>query len=248
MSAWGTAVFSDDTACDVRDTYIDLLGDGHSGHEATKKLVRQWSNSLTDPDVAPVFWLALAATQWKCGRLEQQILTHALDVIESGSDLVRWTIGSREYKKRQDTLERLRAQLKSPQPVERQIRKRFRDSNEWKIGDAVAYRLLSGRFVVLKVIGHHTDKGGTAPICEMIDWIGEELPAERTLRSLSIRQSNQAHRRTQFMIGRTKAKERPDDRIRYLRISLRPSQTPGQFTVTLWRRFDNFLAEVYEFT
>ena len=38
MAAWGTALFSDDTACDVRDAYVDLLGDGLSGPEATKAL------------------------------------------------------------------------------------------------------------------------------------------------------------------------------------------------------------------
>ncbi len=69
LTAWalGTAVFSDDTACDVRDGYVDLLSDGLSGPEATKKLLREWSASLKDPDEAPVFWLALAATQWKYG-------------------------------------------------------------------------------------------------------------------------------------------------------------------------------------
>ena len=63
MGAWGTALFSDDTACDVRDSYIDLVGDGLSGPEATKGLLREWSASLNDPDESPVFWLALAATQ-----------------------------------------------------------------------------------------------------------------------------------------------------------------------------------------
>ena len=70
MGAWETAVFSDDTACDVRDNYVDLIGDGLSGVEATKKLLREWTGSLDDPDEGPVFWLALAATQWKNGRLE----------------------------------------------------------------------------------------------------------------------------------------------------------------------------------
>src|SRR5580704_2795352 len=78
MSAWGTAAFSDDAACDVRDSYIDLLDDGLSGHDATKKLVGAWSKLLEDPDEAPVFWLALAATQWKYGRLEPHVLKKAL--------------------------------------------------------------------------------------------------------------------------------------------------------------------------
>src|SRR5262249_9543768 len=116
MGAWGTALFSDDTACDVRDDYLDLVGDGLSGPEATKALLKEWSNSLKDPDEAPVFWLALAATQWKCGRLEADVLQEALRVIDGGIDLARWDAGSRDYKKRQAVLEKLRAQLVSPQP------------------------------------------------------------------------------------------------------------------------------------
>jgi hypothetical protein len=64
MGAWETALFSDDTACDVRDSYTDLVGDGLIGSEATKTLLREWATSLNDPDESPVFWLALAATQW----------------------------------------------------------------------------------------------------------------------------------------------------------------------------------------
>jgi hypothetical protein len=62
MGAWGTALFSDDTAGDVRDSYVDLVGDGLTGPEATKALLHEWSNSLNDPDESPVFWLALAET------------------------------------------------------------------------------------------------------------------------------------------------------------------------------------------
>jgi hypothetical protein len=60
MGAWVTALFSDGTACDVRDSYVDLVGDGLTGFEATKTLMREWSTSHNDPDVSPVFWLALA--------------------------------------------------------------------------------------------------------------------------------------------------------------------------------------------
>src|SRR5215469_10167451 len=88
MGAWGTAVFSDDTACDVRDNYVDLIGDGLSGVEATKKLLREWAGSLDDPDEGPVFWLALAATQWKNGRLEDLVQQRALNIIDRLGDRV----------------------------------------------------------------------------------------------------------------------------------------------------------------
>lgn len=241
MGAWGTALFSDDSACDVRDSYVDLVGDGLTGPEATKALLREWSASLNDPDESPVIWLALAATQWRVGRLECHVLQQALNVIDSGSDLARWESGSKDLKKRKVVLERLRAQLTSAQPPEKRIPKRFRDTNEWRVGDLVAYRLRSGCFVILRTIGHHSDKGGTGPICELLNWSGEQIP--QSFKSFDIRNSRGAIPVTQFLIGRTRAKERPDDRLQVLGVNLKPAQNPGGFTVLLWRWFDKFLKE-----
>ena len=244
MSAWGTALFSDDTACDVRDSYLDLIGEGLSGPEATRSLLSEWAGSLNDPDIAPIFWLALAATQWRCGRLESHALQQALKVIDEGSDLCRWESDPKQLKKRHAVLNALRAQVSSPQPLEKRIRKRFRDTNEWKVGDLIAYRMKSGHFVILRTIGHHSDKGGTASICELLDWSGEKIP--HSFRRLGIRKGRGVKPVTQFMIGRTRVKERPDDRLQDLGINTKPSQQPAGFTVVLWRSFDKTLEEKFE--
>ena len=89
MGAWGPALFSDDTATDGRDDYRDHVGDGLSGSAATDRLLSEWRSTLSDPDEGPVFWLALAATQWKCGRLEPRVLEKALEVISTGAVPVR---------------------------------------------------------------------------------------------------------------------------------------------------------------
>lgn len=245
MGVWGTAIFSDDTARDVREDYQDFLGDGLSGPEATSKLLAKWSSSLKDPDEAPVFWLALAATQWKCRRLEQNVLREALNVIENGSDLVRWEAGSRDYKKREAVLHALRSQLESPQPRAKHIRKRFRDWNEWQVGDLVAYRLLSSRLAILRVIGHHADKGGTSPICELLDWVGDDVPDQPHLESLAIRKrTNRNWGDPQLMLSRTSARQRPDD---LLGVNVRPSQTPRFFRVLNWKWLDHVLKEDFGF-
>jgi len=63
MGTWGTALYKDDTACDVRDDYRDILGDGLVEPGATEQLIKSWKDELPDPVTAPVFWLALADTQ-----------------------------------------------------------------------------------------------------------------------------------------------------------------------------------------
>jgi hypothetical protein len=226
----------------VRDGYADLLGDGLSGPQATERLLREWSSSLNDPDECPVVWLALAATQWKHGRLESRVLQEALNVIDNGSDIARWK-SSPDYRKRQAVLENLRAKLLSQQPPEKHVAKRFQDFNDWRVGDLVSYRLASGRLIILRVIGHHSDRGGTAPIVELLDWVGQEIPDN--LQPLGIRKSVGRTPITQLMICRVRPKECPDTRLQRLSLNLPAAQKPRFYTVTLWRRLDKTLREEF---
>jgi hypothetical protein len=44
---------------------------------------------LEDPDDSCVFWLSLALTQWKLGRLINEVKEDALKIIDEGTDLKR---------------------------------------------------------------------------------------------------------------------------------------------------------------
>jgi len=48
------------------------------------------------------------------------------------------------------------------------------------------------------------------------------------------------------MIGRTRAKERPDSRLQRLSSNLPPMQKPRFYTVTLWRWLDKKLKREFE--
>jgi hypothetical protein len=108
MGAWGTAIFSDDFACDIRDSYRDLLGEGLNAAQAKTRVLKEFASSLNDPDESAMFWLALAAVQWQHGRLDAETLENALFVIDSGSNLAKWEVGSSDYAKRRIILEKLR--------------------------------------------------------------------------------------------------------------------------------------------
>src|SRR5579863_818295 len=148
MGAWGTGVFQDDTACDVRDDYRGYLGDGLGGPEATARVLREYASSLADPDESAVVWLALAAAQWRCGRLEPKTLENALNIIDSGSSLLRWQSGSADYGKRRATLAKLRTQLTGPQPPAKKIRRMVLATCDWSIGDLISYRLPSENLIL----------------------------------------------------------------------------------------------------
>lgn len=117
MGVWGTGIFQDDTACDLRDEYRQLLGDGLSDADAKAGILKAYSSSFASADESTVAWLALAATQWRLGRLDPDSLEHALKVIDSGLDLARWSVDSGDRDKRKAALEKLREQISSPQPA-----------------------------------------------------------------------------------------------------------------------------------
>ena len=55
MGAWGTAIFSDDTAADTRDAFTDFIADGLTPPQATDRLIRESADILEDKDDAGVF-------------------------------------------------------------------------------------------------------------------------------------------------------------------------------------------------
>lgn len=185
MGTWGSAIFSDDVACDVRVSYRELLEDGIESSKATHLLLEQFADLLDDQDDSPVFWLALAATQWKLGRLEDEVKKRAIEVIDVGLGLDRWEeAGPSALEARKKALSKLRDQLTSPQPMPKKVRKPWRYQTEMSIGDAISYRLDSGKFVILRVIGIETNRYYSAPTLELCDWIGETLPPAKSIQQL----------------------------------------------------------------
>src|SRR5262245_50575839 len=111
MGAWGTGIFDNDGASDARMLVRSLLAWCYSVEEATKQLL---SDHGDDPDV----WLGLAVTQWKCGWLQEAVKTRALQIIDSGEDLRRWSDADPKLAKaRVRALTKARVLLESPQPV-----------------------------------------------------------------------------------------------------------------------------------
>jgi hypothetical protein len=115
-------LFADDGACDVRDEFIACLGAGDDPADIAREMIRRHGDMIADPDDGPVFWLALAATQWTYGCLGGDVRARAIKVIDSGIDLARWSGAAAA--RRQKVLEALREQLTSPQPPLRRPRRK----------------------------------------------------------------------------------------------------------------------------
>ena len=264
MGVFGTDIFSDDNAADLRDEYRTMIGDGISGPEATDRLIQSWAPDK-EPDLAPVFWLALAVTQSKCGRLEDRVKERAIQVIDDGTALRPWHGDSPLQKKRAAVLEKTRQILESVQPAPRKMAKAFRSTCEWQPGELIAYRLLGGDFAVFQVVQHHQDAGGVAPVCEFFDWQGRELPPPSFFESLPMRPQKpflpkrvevarpQGPPRFRVMIGQASKREFPKERLTRLGVTVAiqhpplARNVPNPTLVSLWRSLDQTLERFYGF-
>ena len=192
MGAWGAGLFMDDVACDVRDSYRDLLGQGMPSAEATQKFLVDFKEDSDDVDDGPIVWLALAVTQWNLGRLEESIKARAIDQIDSGAALRSWSerAESGDTTRRKQALTKIREQPCSPQPTAKKIRpppKRFADPFEWPVGRVFLYRLQSGKCVLFLVVDCvESEGGGYSAWFAILDWIGTSVPSSEVVAGLPL--------------------------------------------------------------
>jgi DNA-binding TFAR19-related protein (PDSD5 family) len=144
MGSWGAKLYQDDIAEDVREQFKDLLHRGKTTEEITKQMIDEYSDIIGDPDDGPVFWFALADTQWNLGRLMPEVSERALELLARGCDLAKW---HKEDPKlvalREKVLEELQQKLNTKQPPEKKMSQYRLYKCDWKIGDVFAYQLNS---------------------------------------------------------------------------------------------------------
>lgn len=264
MGSWGPGIFSDDLACDLREEFRELIAEGHSPEEATTKLRGEYT---PDDDLGDrtTFYLALAAVQWKAGRLLDDIRDEALRIIDSGEAIEDWKAAlfdpadNRSIKRREAAINKLREQLLQPPPAPKRIRKRFKTDTDWKIGYGVEYRLRSGRYIVFRVIGIHEDQGGRSAVVDIADWVGD-APAERsaidglprlhTVQCLKDPDGRPTDWDGKLALYEHRAGVIPLDRLRVIATDLRvrANRTGGCYFFGGWAELDEYLEEEFNLT
>jgi Domain of unknown function (DUF4259) len=180
VGAWGTAIFSDDTALDIRDEWRDAILDGLSAEEATARLLESFDDYLgEDEDTEKLFWMALAAAQFETGRLLPDIRERALAIIEGGGDVARWLEDGDEVLARQRgrVLARLAAKLRGPQPKPKRLRRQPSLSVSFDVGDVVRVHEEDGENEGLVLVVGYMDAGRERhPVLAALDWEGGAIP------------------------------------------------------------------------
>ena len=250
MGAWGVKIFQDDVACDVKDDYLNRLKVGYTNEEATKEVIERNEDFTSDYDDREIFWMALAATQWKYGRLLPEVKKEALKCIQSGRNLERWEDDEKQYEKRKKILEELEEQLNSPQPPEKRVGRMKLSTPQWDVGDVLLYQIKGervkkhryyGKYVLLRVVGIRRCNVGSLPreysnkldIVALYNWIGDEEPDIEVIKRLSfMREKKIGYRLINKETMKYKKNERIVDKMYVLCFDSKKS-TPSDFKVIM---------------
>ena len=121
MGSWGTGIYSNDTACDVRDTCSEVypLVDISRAREIIfrefDEIIRE---DTIDNDTAS-FWYALADWQWKHGIDDGEVKEKAIALLRehAGIEELEEDASPADVRKRIAALDALRERLESPMPT-----------------------------------------------------------------------------------------------------------------------------------
>ena len=166
MGCWGTGLYQNDVAEDVKLHYEDALKRGQDEPVVTQQLLQAFSHLLNDRDDGPVFWCALADTQWNWGRLDDFVKAQAQHYIKNDIDSSHWETSSLKQKQqRKAVLKELEVKLSTPQPAAKKAKPIHIYKCSWQINDVYAYPLVSdyatlkgvyGEYFVFQKIGETT--------------------------------------------------------------------------------------------
>lgn len=171
MGVWGTGLYQDDVTCDVKEEYLNRLKIGMSDEEATTDLIENNEDYLDDEE--GLFYLALADTQWRYGRLSIDIKEKALNYIQSGIDLERWEDDQKLIQKRKIVLNDLEKKLSSPMPEKKNVSKIKFERAKWNQGDIISIKITTEELkdsawydkeVILEIIGVTRLNIGSLPV------------------------------------------------------------------------------------
>ncbi len=196
-----------------------------------------------------MFWLVFASIQWKLGRLQENVKQEALQIIESGADLARWEEEPKLHKKREVVLNKLREQLHSPQPEAKKVPKRFIANTSLKAGDAVSYELVSGSYIILKIIEIIEEwHGDRYPLFEICDWEGKEIPSKEQIEQFDLTKRIYEDGKQEMMklaIYPSGKRDNPTKRMQVVAENVKVVLNVGTpYTVMSWKELDNYLHEI----
>ena len=140
MGAWGTNLYQNDVAGDIKESYINKQRAGKTSQEALRELMEEEKVLFEDDDDKYSAWFALADVMWKYGHLTEEVKNRALELIESEPVEEIW-VNKKEIKSRKAVLEKLKDKLLSELPPYKKIPVHKPFITGWKPGEIYLYQI-----------------------------------------------------------------------------------------------------------
>lgn len=162
MGTWGFELYQNDTSLDVKDKFEELFNAGRTVQDITDEMMEDYKSIMSSKDEEPLFWMALADTQWNLGVLLPVVKEKALYWIDKYRGMFNYqTKDVSPNTKRKKSIDDLQAKLLSTQPPMKKNAKERVYKCQWKYGDVFAYQLesdlakergLCGRYFLLQKV------------------------------------------------------------------------------------------------
>ena len=143
MGAWGTGIWSDDTAQDLKDEYTCAFYK-FGVEEALRKLDEYVRSECggEEEEVWCIYRYSLADFMWKKGILTPEVRDSTIAMIDSGYAMDVWAeAGKSALKERQKVLAKLRAKLLSERPAPKKIKPNVHLNDIFENGDVITIQL-----------------------------------------------------------------------------------------------------------
>ena len=263
MGFWGSSLYANDTTCDVHDSYIGYLEQGISNEEAYEKVLDEFQEYMGDEE-EPLFWYALAETQWKLGRLRPEVKEKALEWIENDGGMSLWEESANKGAGWKKTILKLQEKLLSPMKPEKKIRKKEEVCGDlWNLNDVYAYQFhgrfsagteYEGKYILLQKIGEGRIFGEDTMRIQIFDKIFEELPTLDDMDGLRILPTDIPSRVCigegpmcmGALIGLYKKRNYPNKYLTYLGNKPGPENNEEEHREISWECLDDSLISFHE--
>ncbi len=191
MGAWGPGLYSDDTACEVRDEFKARLEEGLTHAEAEQSLLDRFADLLHDHQVACLVYFALADTEWRHGCLSPHVKQRAEALLAEGGDVAAWKTDSpASARARSRALALLRVRLATPQPplkfIAARPRRTPRKQLDAAIGTVYTITLPDESRAALFFVGLRSVGTVEEAVFRVLPWQGQSLPDATELAPLTL--------------------------------------------------------------
>ena len=143
MGTWGTGIYGNDTAEDVRELCNEIFP-LVSVEEGNRIVFREFKDILEDDlidDDYASFWYSLADWQWKHGILCEDIRMKTIQLLNDHAGIQDWEESARksDVRKRKAVMDRLKFQLQNTMPPKK-LPKAKLSKPKHKPGDIIIFR------------------------------------------------------------------------------------------------------------